>query len=117
MRRAAACCCDVAMSSSIDTDRGPRHVRLAATLWTVPSLLVSAFFVWAIVDLSMGHLDDSGGLLMVPIAIAIAAVGVLITVYLAPSEHEARQRSTPLLVLGMISLLIIAYLASEFLQP
>lgn len=106
------------MSSSIDTDhRQPRHPRLAATLWTVPSLLVSAFFVAAIVDLSMGHLDESSGLLMIPVAVAIAAVGVLSAVYLAPSEHEARQRSTPLLILGMLSLLILTYLASQFLQP
>ena len=107
------------MPVSIETDRTrpPQHPRLAATAWTVPSLLVSAFFTWAIIDLSMGHLADSSGLLMIPIAVAIAAIGVLIAVYLAPSEHEARQRSTPLLVLGMLSLLILTYLASQFLQP
>ena len=105
------------MPVSIETDRTPQHPRLAATAWTVPSLLVSAFFVWAIADLSMGHLDESSGLLMIPIAVAIAALGVLISVYLAPSNHEARQRTTPLLALGMLSLLIIAYVASEFLQP
>lgn len=119
MCRCHATCCAAPMSGSTDTDTDctqPQHPRLMATLWTAPSLLVSAFFVWAIVDLSMGHLDDSSGLLMIPIAVALAAVGVLIAVYLAPSDDEARQRSTPLLVLGMVSLLIMTYLASQFLQ-
>lgn len=99
-------------------EQGPqRHrVRLTATLWTAPVLLVSAIFCAGIVDLSMGHLDDASGLLTVPIAFAAAAVFLLVTVFTARDGQEARQRSSPLVTLGSVSLLILACFGAAILQ-
>lgn len=97
--------------SEVDTgEQGPQRyrVRLAAVLWTAPVLLVSAGFSWAIIDLSMGHVEDSGGLLTVPIAFAAVAVFLLVNVFTARDGLQARQLSSPLITLGSVSLLILA---------
>ena len=100
----------MSMSEVATGEHGPqRHrVRLAAVLWTAPVLLVSAGFSWAIVDLSMGHLDDAGGLLTVPIAFAAVGVFLLVNVFTARDGQQARQLSNPLITLGSVSLLIVA---------
>ncbi len=100
----------VPMSEVATGEQGPQRyrVRLAAVLWTAPVLLVSAGFSWAIVDLSMGHLDDAGGLLTVPIAFAAVAVFLLINVCTARDGQQARQLSSPLVTLGSLSLLMVA---------
>lgn len=94
-----------------------RHrVRLTAVVWTAPVLLVSAGFSWAIIDLSMGHLDDASGLLTVPIAFAAVAVFLLINVCTTRDGQQARQRSSPLITLGSVSLLILACFAAALLK-
>lgn len=99
-------------------ERGPQRyrVRLTAVLWTAPVLLVSAGFSWALVDLSMGHLDDVGGLLTVPISFAAVAVFLLVNVCTAGDGQQARQRSSPLVALGSVSLLIMACFGAAFLK-
>ena len=99
-------------------EQGPQRyrVRLTAVLWTVPVLLVSAGFSWAIIDLSMGHLDDASGLLTVPIAFAAVAVFLLVNVCTAGDGQQARQRSSPLVTLGSVSLLMLACFGAAFLK-
>ena len=108
----------VSVSEVATGEQGPQRyrVRLAAVLWTAPVLLVSAGFSWAIVDLSMGHLDDAGGLLTVPIAFAAVAVFLLASVMVARDGQQARQRSSPLITLGSVSLLIMACFGVALLQ-
>ncbi len=88
---------------------------MTAALLTVPILLVSTAFSWAIDDLSMGHVEDSSALLMVPIGIAAFALFVLVTVFLAPSAAEAQARSRPLVTVGTVSVLILLCLLSAVL--
>ena len=97
-----------------DPSRG--RVRMTAVLWTAPVVLVSTIFCWAIVDLSMGHVEDTGGLLAVPIVIAIVALILLVTVFTARDGQEAQQCSSPLVTLGTVSLLILACVVAVFLQ-
>lgn len=89
---------------------------MTAVLWTAPVLLVSAGFSWAVVDLSMGHLDDVGGLLTAPIAFAAVAVFLLVNVFTARDGQQARQLSSPLITLGSVSLLIVAFFGVAFLK-
>lgn len=79
-------------------------------------LLVSTIVCWAIVDLSMGHVDEEGGLLAVPGLFAIVALVLLVTVFTARDGQDAQQCSRPLVTLGTVSLLILTCVAAVVLQ-